>query len=70
MVDGIAERLVDPAAIESFVAAVNAKYAGGMTVGFQDPEINGTYAVRPERVIAVSGADFTGSPTRWHIPGM
>src|SRR4051794_37175207 len=68
VVDGVAERLTNETAIERFVDAVNAKYGGGMTVEFQDPEVNGTYAVRPERVIAISGADFTGSPTRWLFP--
>ena len=68
VIDGVAERLTDRPAIEAFVAAVNAKYRGGMTVGFQNPDVNGTYAVRPERVIAISGDDFTGSPTRWRFP--
>ena len=68
VVDGLAARLTDRAAIEVFVEAVNAKYGdGSITVEFQDPEVNGTYAVRPERVIAISGADFTGSPTRWRF---
>jgi hypothetical protein len=26
------------------------------------------YAVDPERVFALSGDDFTGSPTRWRFP--
>lgn len=65
VVDGTVERVTDRAAITGFVVAANAKYGGGMTVGFQDPEVNGTYAVRPERVIAISADDFVGSPTRW-----
>jgi PPOX class probable F420-dependent enzyme len=68
VVDGVAERLTETSAIAQFVAAVNAKYGGAMTDEFQDPEVNGTYAVRPDRVIAISGADFTGSPTRWRFP--
>ena len=67
VVDGVAERLTGADDIAAFVAAVNAKYDSGMTVEFQDPEVNGTYAVRPVRVIALSGADFTGSPTRWRF---
>src|SRR5690242_20027583 len=68
VVDGTAERLTDGASIAAFVAAVNAKYDAGMTTGFQDPAVNGTFAVRPHRVIALSGADFPGSPTRWRFP--
>lgn len=67
VVDGAVERITDGAAIEAFVAAVNAKYDSDVTVEFQDPEVNGTYAVRPERVIAISGDDFVGSPTRWRF---
>ena len=65
VVDGTAERLTDAASIAAFVAAVNEKYDAGMTADFQDPAVNGTFAVRPVRVIALSGADFPGSPTRW-----
>jgi PPOX class probable F420-dependent enzyme len=69
VVDGVAERLTEPEPIAAFVAAVNAKYDSDITVEFQDPQVNGTYAVRPLRVIALSGADFTGSPTRWRFLG-
>ena len=64
----MAERVTDPAGIAAFVAAMNGKYGGGMTTDFQDPAVNGTYAVAPERVIAISEDDFTGSPTRWRFP--
>ena len=39
-----------------------------MTTEFLDPEVNGTFVVTPERVIAISEDDFTGSPTRWRFP--
>jgi PPOX class probable F420-dependent enzyme len=67
VVEGTAERRTDAAAIEAFVAAVNAKYHSGMTTAFQDPAVNGTFVVRAAKVIAVSGADFPGSPTRWRF---
>ena len=54
-----------PRRSSAFVDAVNAKYAAGVTVDFQDPAVNGTFAVTPQRVIALSDGDFTGSPTRW-----
>lgn len=68
VVEGTAERLSDGASIDAFLAAMNAKYRATMTAEFQDPEVNGTYAVAPERVFALSGDDFVGSPTRWRFP--
>ena len=68
VVDGVAGRLTGATDIAAFVAAVNDKYDSGVTVEFQDPGINGTFAVRPETIIALSGADFAGSPTRWRFP--
>jgi pyridoxine/pyridoxamine 5'-phosphate oxidase len=67
VVDGAADRVTDAGAIAAFVAAVNAKYEAGVTVEFQDPAVNGTYAVRPVTVIALTGGDFSGSPTRWRF---
>jgi PPOX class probable F420-dependent enzyme len=68
VLDGRAERVVGADGIAAFVGAANAKYGGLLTTEFLDPEVNGTYAVRPERVIAISEDDFTGSPTRWTFP--
>ena len=65
VLDGVAERVTDRGAIRAFVTAVNAKYAAAVTVEFLDPAVNGTFAVAPRRVIALSDGDFTGSPTRW-----
>ena len=67
VVEGVAERVVDPEGIAAFVDAVNRKYDADVTVAFQDPAVNGTYAVRPETVIALTHGDFTGSPTRWRF---
>jgi hypothetical protein len=61
--------VTDVGRIAGFVAAVNAKYQAGMTVEFQDPAINGSYAVRPVTVIALTDGDFSGSPTRWRFSG-
>jgi hypothetical protein len=68
VLDGVAARISGAGPIAAFVAAVNAKYAAGLTVDFQDPAVNGTFAVTPRRVIALSDGDFTGSPTRWLFP--
>ena len=68
MVDGVAERVTDAGRIAAFLDAVNAKYDADLAVDFLDPEVNGSYAVRPATVIALTHGDFTGSPTRWRLP--
>jgi nitroimidazol reductase NimA-like FMN-containing flavoprotein (pyridoxamine 5'-phosphate oxidase superfamily) len=68
IVEGVAERVADPAVIRAFLAAVNAKYGSALPEEFLDPAVNATIAVRPVTVFALSGADFTGSPTRWRFP--
>jgi hypothetical protein len=68
VLDGLAEQVVDADGIAAFLAAMNGKYDAGMTADFLDPAVNGTFAVRPQRVIALSHDDFTGSPTRWTFP--
>jgi hypothetical protein len=68
VVDGVAGQVIDRPGIEAFVAAVNTKYGGGVTVEFLDPAVNGTFAVRPEWAFAISEDDFGGSPTRWTFP--
>jgi hypothetical protein len=68
VVEGAARQETGRAVLERFVAAMNAKYGGGMTLEFLDPTVNGSYAVRPERLFALSHDDFTGSPTRWTLP--
>jgi PPOX class probable F420-dependent enzyme len=68
VLDGVAARVVDGDGIGAFVVAMNAKYDAGMTVEFQDPAVNGTFAVRPDQAFALTHDDFTGSPTRWRFP--
>jgi PPOX class probable F420-dependent enzyme len=68
VVEGVAERVTDGARITGFLDAVNAKYHAGLTADFLDPEINGSYAVRPVRAFGLDHDDFTGSPTRWTFP--
>ena len=69
VVDGVVEQVTGRAGITAFVAAVNGKYGdGAVSVAFLDPAVNGTFAVRPVRVFAISDGDFTGSPTRWTFP--
>jgi hypothetical protein len=54
--------------IAAFLAAVNAKDGGRVSTEFLDPEVNGTFAVTPTTVVALTGAGFAGSPTRWRFP--
>jgi hypothetical protein len=68
VLEGVAERMTDRAAIVPFLDAVNAKYDADLTADFLDPDVNGSYAVRPVRVFALNHDDFTGSPTRWRFP--
>ena len=68
VVEGLAERVTQPAAIAAFLDAVNAKYDVRLEPDFLDPGINGSYAVRPVRAFALNHGDFAGSPTRWRFP--
>jgi PPOX class probable F420-dependent enzyme len=68
VLDGTAEQVTDADRIAGFVATVNEKYDAGISVEFLDPAVNGTFAVRPLRVFALRGDDFSGSPTRWRFP--
>ena len=68
VLEGVAERMTDRAAIVPFLDAVNAKYDADLTADFLDPDVNGSYAVRPSTVIALTDGDFQGSPTRWTFP--
>jgi hypothetical protein len=68
VVDGVGRQVLDADGIDAFLGAMNAKYDAGMTAEFLDPAVNGTFGVVPERVIALSHDDFTGSPTRWTFP--
>jgi PPOX class probable F420-dependent enzyme len=65
VVDGWAERVCEAGALDAFVALVNSKYGTGYGPEGVDPAANATFAIRPVRVIALTEADFTGSPTRW-----
>lgn len=67
VVEGRVERITDLPRIERFAAASSAKYAQAYDVDFYDPDVNGTYAVAPVRVIAVKDAEFESSPTRWRF---
>jgi hypothetical protein len=60
---GVAERVTDPEAIEAYTAVTNEKYAVDYTADFYTE--NALFAVRPTIVFGLTEADFAGSPTRW-----
>ena len=63
IVEGRAE--LDASAVQPFTDTANAKYETDMPVSFF--EENHLYRLAPEKVIALTEADFTGSPTRWRF---
>jgi PPOX class probable F420-dependent enzyme len=65
MIEGVARITTEPADLQRVIDLMNAKYATDYGVGFLDPAVNATIAVRPRRVFGLRSADFTGSPTRW-----
>jgi hypothetical protein len=62
-VQGVAEVVTDPEAIEAYTAVTNAKYNVDYGVDFYIE--NALFAVRPSVVLGLMEEDFTGSPTRW-----
>jgi len=65
VLEGVAERVTDLAAIAVFLDATNTKYWTDYTIDFLDPEANASFRVRPQRVFGLTEEDFPGSPTRW-----
>ncbi|WP_258573036.1 pyridoxamine 5'-phosphate oxidase family protein [Actinomadura parmotrematis] len=65
VLEGRAELVTEPAALQRFIDMVNAKYGTGYGVDFLDPAVNATVAVRPQRAFGLKQGEFTGSPTRW-----
>jgi len=68
VLDGVAERVTSAPGSPTSWRRWTGSTAAGVSVEFLDPEVYGTYAVRPVRVIAQSEADFAGAPTRWTFP--
>jgi hypothetical protein len=64
-IDGVAERVTDPAVQAAIAAGYRAKYGEG----FPDPDANPLLTIRPRTVIAVieAGDQFTQRATRWRF---
>jgi PPOX class probable F420-dependent enzyme len=67
VVEGQAEIVREPGALERFIGLVNEKYDTEYGTDFLDPEVNATIQVTPSWVFALTEDDFTGSPTRWQF---
>jgi PPOX class probable F420-dependent enzyme len=67
VLEGAAERITDVGAVAAFLAASNAKYGADYGLDFLDPDVNGTYRLRPVWAFGLEEADFEGTPTRWRF---
>jgi PPOX class probable F420-dependent enzyme len=65
IIDGVAELVTEPAALETILALENAKYQTDYGIELLDPKVSSVYRVRPGWGFGLRGDDFTGSPTRW-----
>ena len=65
VVEGVAEIVTDPPALERLLALENAEYSTDYGIDMLDPTRNATVRVRPRWAFGLDSADFTGSPTRW-----
>ena len=65
VVEGVAEIVTDPPALERLLALENAEYSTDYGIDMLDPTRNATVRVRPRWAFGLDSADFTGSPPRW-----
>jgi PPOX class probable F420-dependent enzyme len=67
VIEGTAELVTDPAALETLLGLENAKYDTDYGMDMLDPEKSATFRVRPAWAFGLDSADFSGSPTRWRF---
>src|SRR5262245_27375445 len=65
VVEGTASLVTAVAELELLLSLENAKYSANYGMEMLNPDENSAWRVRPQRVFALQGDDFTGSPTRW-----
>jgi Pyridoxamine 5'-phosphate oxidase len=63
VLEGVARRITDAAAVAAIRAAYLAKYGEG----FPDPDENPLFAVEPVKAFGMAEARFTTSATRWRF---
>src|SRR5256714_9494145 len=69
VVEGDAEVVTDLDRVAQFAAGENAKYGTDYPVSFFDPAVNATFRLEPVWAFGLAEGDFSGSPTRWELPG-
>jgi hypothetical protein len=65
VVEGAAEIVTEPTALQEFIDRINVKYETDYKVDFLDPTLNASVRLRPQWAFGLDAADFGGSPTRW-----
>ncbi|MDP9248116.1 MAG: pyridoxamine 5'-phosphate oxidase family protein [Candidatus Dormibacteraeota bacterium] len=65
VVEGTAELIREPAALETLLTLENQKYGTDFGIEMLDPAENACFQVHPTQAFALKEEDFTGSPTRW-----
>ena len=65
VVEGVARFERDAGAIAGFFALLGAKYDVAYGPEFQDPDVNATVRVAPQRAFGLAGEDLVGTATRW-----
>lgn len=65
VVEGRATLVEDPAAIAAFAGWADSKYETSYGVEFYGDPANACFRLDAEVAFGLTGADFTGSPTRW-----
>ena len=68
VVEGTAEIVTAPAALRSFLDAMNEKYSTAYEEDFLDTGVNASMRLRPEKAFGLREKDFAGTPTRWTFP--
>jgi PPOX class probable F420-dependent enzyme len=67
VLEGTAEIVTEPGALQRFLDGMNAKYGTDYPLEFLAPARNASVRVRPRWAFGVAEKDFEGSPTRWEF---
>ena len=67
IVEGIAEKVDDEQAKQTYLGLTNPKYGTDYQLDFLNPATTAVFRVRPVWAFALLENDFAGSPTRWRF---
>jgi hypothetical protein len=67
VVEGVAHAESEERWLRAVLDAENLKYGTDYGIEMLDPAANTLFRIRPLRAFALTGDDFTGSPTRWEL---